>query len=43
VALSTDVLDAEEAYRNAEERRAGAAADYAMARAALLHGLGRVR
>ncbi len=42
MALSTDVLDAEEAYRHAEERRAGALADYAIARAAVVNALGRV-
>ena len=42
VALSSDVLDAEEAYRQAEERSGRSRADYAVARAALLNGLGRV-
>jgi len=41
-ALPTDVLDAEEAYRNAEERRAAAVADHAIARAAVINTLGRV-
>jgi outer membrane protein len=41
-ALPTDVLDAEEAYRNAEERHAGALADFAIARAAVINTFGRV-
>ncbi|HEX9109142.1 MAG TPA: TolC family protein, partial [Longimicrobiales bacterium] len=41
-ALASDVLDAEEAFRRAEARRAGALADYAIARATLLNALGRV-
>jgi outer membrane protein TolC len=41
-ALSSDVLDAEQAYRRAESSRAGAVADFAIARAALLNALGRV-
>ncbi len=41
-ALTSDVLDAEQAYRQAEANRAGALADYAIARAALLDALGRV-
>ncbi len=41
-ALSSDVLAAEQAYRQAQANRAGAAADHAIARAALLDALGRV-
>ena len=41
VALSSDVLDAEEALRRANARRAEALADYAIARAAVLNALGR--
>ena len=41
VALSSDVLDAEEALRRANARRAEARADYAIARAAVLNALGR--
>lgn len=41
-ALSADVLDAEVAFRRAELRRAEAQADYAVARAGLLHALGQV-
>ncbi len=41
-ALSSDVLAAEQAYRDAQANRAGATADHAIARAALLHALGRV-
>jgi len=41
-ALSSDVLAAEQAYRQAQANRAGATADYAIARATLLDALGRV-
>ncbi len=41
-ALSSDVLAAEQAYRQAQANRAGAMADHAIARAALLDALGRV-
>jgi outer membrane protein len=41
-ALSSDVLDAEQAFRRAQANRAGALADYAVARATLLDALGRV-
>lgn len=41
-ALATDVLDAEESYRRAEARRAGARADFEIAQAALLQARGRV-
>lgn len=41
-ALSADVLDAEQAYRRAQARRAESLADYAIARAALLSAQGRV-
>lgn len=40
-ALATDVLDAEEAYRRAQARQAGARADLGIAQAALLAALGR--
>jgi outer membrane protein TolC len=42
VALSSEVLDAEQAARRAQANRAGALADYAVARATLLDVLGRV-
>jgi outer membrane protein TolC len=42
VALSSDVLDAEQALRRAQARRAQSEADYAIARAALLAAQGRV-
>ena len=41
-ALSADVLDAEQAYRQAQSRQAQALADFAIARAALHNSLGRV-
>src|SRR5690606_4282637 len=41
-ALSTDVLDAEEALRRANARRAEALTDYAIGRAAVLNALGEV-
>jgi outer membrane protein TolC len=42
MALSADVLDAEEALRRARARRADALADKAIAEAAVLNALGRV-
>jgi outer membrane protein len=42
VALSADVLDAEESWRRAEARRVQAQADYATAKAAVLGALGQV-
>lgn len=42
VALSADVLDAEEALRRARARRAVAMADHAIAQAAVLNALGQV-
>lgn len=42
VAVSADVLDAEEAFRRAQASQAKALADHAIARAALLNVLGRV-
>jgi len=42
VALSADVLDAEEALRRARAHRADAMADRAIAEAAVLNALGRV-
>ena len=41
--LSAQVLDAEQAYRSAQARRARALADHGVARATLLDALGRVR
>ena len=42
VALASEALDAEQALRHAQANRAGALADYAVARATLLDVLGRV-
>jgi outer membrane protein TolC len=43
VALSADVLDAEQVFRTAQSRRAQAETSYATAHAALLHALGRAQ
>jgi outer membrane protein TolC len=43
VSLTADVLDAEQALRLAEVRRARALAEYGISRAALLRALGRIR
>lgn len=42
VALSADVLDAEQAFRSAQARRVQARADYAIARAALRNAVGEI-